>query len=271
MPSTEESNLPPRIFRTARVGDTYEDLSGDELTTPWLARLAWTIHAESYLGSGYVTRDAITADGYLIPEIDRARGPGVRYYVARHAHKGTDRATLRKVAPIDPGTFTDLPAYAASERSLDSSSIARLDDLRSGGAAFSEISALARTPGSSPLAAHELIRRVIADASASNEAWLVTLVAATCESLIGTYGSTNFRPLGDDFQLADPRVERTVWLRPLLIEPAAFLSNLLRDLRTESKPHRRRRLERGFLFMAAGFAVLTEEHESAKADLVAST
>ena len=159
-------------------GDTIQSIRNDKLqhiigTEAYdldVAEEAWRVHAEGYVAMGFVSSDAMTPEGYLPDDIDKARGPYVDYYIGRD-ESGVTCATMRKEFVPYGEDYTSLPAYALSGESLSREGAQKLYDAHIGGAKILEIGALARTPNSNPMAVHEVIRNGIHEGLGKKEIW----------------------------------------------------------------------------------------------------
>jgi hypothetical protein len=196
-----------------------------------LVREARRIHAEGYVFAGFVNESAVIKDGpekgTLTPDIDKARGPNVEYYLGIDGSNAKNCATLRRLYLPPGGSFRNLPAYSTTEQSLSPGGLVILEELEANGADINEIAALSRTEAAPAQAIYEILRTAIRDSMGKNRMWFVSMVSKTYDALLRRWGEDNLVRLGDDVVLEDDRVNDDIFLRPLLINPDTFHDNLL--------------------------------------------
>ena len=78
-----EEYLPSFDTLSMRIerGDIHRYVTVTEASNPEDALLARQVHAKSYLGEGFILDDAIDETGQVVPDIDKARGDNVAYYL----------------------------------------------------------------------------------------------------------------------------------------------------------------------------------------------
>lgn len=249
MPLTTGEAIKPPVFPRS---DAYYHALTNETDNPELAHEAWRIHAEGYEAMGFVHESAVTPEGYLTQDIDKARGPQVDIYLALNPDKHGDGGAMRKVNLLPFETYRDLPAYKLCKEHLSPEGRALLDEAEDNGMGIKEIGALARSKNSHPIAAHELFREAIHDAIGKDEAWLFSIVSTTCESLEKSFGKNNFISIGTDTPIIDSRVKEGIVLRPILLYPDTFIDNILTSFEEASGPASKTRLLRSFMFFTEG-------------------
>lgn len=236
--------------------DQYNHVSFYEDEAPDFAVEAQRIHAEGYHAMGFVHKDAIQADGTLTPEIDKARGPHVKYYLDYKPESGRDdRAAVRKVNLLEGQTYRDLPAYALCKDHFTPLGETLLDVVDDQENRIKEIGALARTTEAQPRAVYELFRKIIHEAKDTNEVWFMTIVANTHNILVHSYGAKNFISLGENIPIGsqDDRVEDQVELKPVLVRPDKFIDNILESAKNpELRQSERHTLLKNLVFMTDG-------------------
>ena len=240
--------------------DRYFHVTYGEEDAPDLAIEAWQIHAEGYSAMGFVHDGAVTPEGFLTDDIDKARGPNVEYHLAFHPENGTDKATMRKIHLAEGQTCQDLPAYQLCKDALYPLGRVLLAGFPT--TRLKEIGALARTTNAHPLAVHEIFRKVIhsaieksPDGTDKNEVWFASIVSKTHDLLVGHYGAKNFTPLGEKVPIVDERVAESIELKPVLIRPDKFIANILASYNEAveaADPKAMHSLRRSFIFFTDG-------------------
>jgi hypothetical protein len=215
---------------------------------------AWRIHAEGYRVMNFINDEAIDDNGFLDSSIDKTRElTGSEYHISVNPYNENDRATLRIVPPPGPfGDYTKLPAYEATKNTLYPAGKQLLENLCYSGNVVKEISALAKTEKSSPLAIFELFREIIQDAQTKKEVWIFSMVNTTFNSLVKRMGESNLIVIGDDICMDDPRVNPEIKLRPVIFIPNLFYQNLMEDIRSTKDDWSRKRLVSNLRFFAEG-------------------
>ncbi len=206
-----------------RSSRDYDVTMATETESPEIAREAWRVHAASYLQAGFVTAAATTDEGFLRPQIDRAWGSNVTYYLATERATGRPVATIRKV-PLGGDGVAALPAYEHCEASLAPSGRQLLHDLSRSGELTHEVAALASL--GAPDAMYELVRRVILDGRRRRETWFVGLVESTRTVLEARLGRTNFVSVGRPSPIVAEGVPSSVRLVPTVIRCDGFVERI---------------------------------------------
>ena len=255
MSATIEAIIPtmPEALPVVMPDKYYHFLETEE-SNPELAKAAWQIHAEGYIAMGFVKPEAITEEGFLPADIDKARGSNVNYMLALSSENQDDCATMRVVSVPEGGSFRDLPAYGLTRDILPDESLSLLEELEDQGRAIKEISALARSRAASPASIFELFRKSIHEALGKDEAWFFTMVSSTHETLIPRLTSENFQVLGDDVKIDDERVGEGIALRPLMLRPDEFIENIYRGYLNAGNEVDKRRLAKSLIFYTDGLA-----------------
>ncbi|MDB5186448.1 MAG: hypothetical protein JWL85_971 [Candidatus Saccharibacteria bacterium] len=241
----EEELRPPR-------GDAFRHVRVTEASNPELVMEAWRVHAEGYYSVGFVNKDAITKEGFMASDIDKARGPYVDYFLAVNPEDDSERATMRKINLSEGGTYKDLPAYQLCKDKLSPMGIALLESMQNQDVRLKEIGALARTPNTSPIAVHEMFRDAIQEALGKNEVWFFSIVSTTHKTLAKSFGEKNLRVIGEDVPLEDERVNEGIALKPTIVRPDDFIDNMLTAYLEAKTAPERIRLKRSLLFFTDG-------------------
>lgn len=255
--ATQDVTINPR-------SDKYLHGKFTEYESPESAELAWRIHAQGYRAMGFVKDEAITPEGFLADGIDHSRGTDTDYYLAINPAKETDMATMRIINLPVGGTYKDLPAYQVSQHRLSPEGHNTLVNIENQDIRLKEIAALSRTEQASPLAVHELFRRVIHEAQGKGEVWFFSVVSSTFTSLTKTMGEESFTVIGEDVPIDDDRVSEAVALRPALFYPDTFLDTLCRSY-LNAGDREKIRLRRSLIFFTEGL------EDSRLSDLVLKT
>lgn len=236
---------------TARQ-DRYYHLKFKGQDNQELAEEAWRIHAQGYLAMGFVKTGAVTPEGFLTTDIDKARGDEVDYFLALNPNQETDCATMRKINLVPGEDFRDLPAFKITSDKLSPTGIDLLSHLQVDDYQIKELGALARTPNSNPIAIHEIFRSALHDSLGKKEAWFFSIVSSTFDSLAKSFGPDNFVVIGEDTPIDDPRVSEQVVLRPAILFPDRFIDTLLISYLATDDPKTKHGLLRSFLFFTDG-------------------
>jgi len=231
--------------------DRYVHFTVTEANNLYAAHEAWRIQAEGYLDMGFVTEEALTPEGYLVPELDKSRGKDVEYHLAVNPCNMDDCATVRKVSPPKDGTYRDLPSYKMAEPAIYPDGRQALDGITEQDRRLKEISALARTKDGSAVGVYEIFRKLIQDATGSDEVWFFSTVSTTFQSLVRSFGERNFAIIGDDISMPDARVNSSITLRPTIVTPGTFIERVL-DAHISTEGKGKGTLKRSFLFLADG-------------------
>ncbi len=222
-----------------------------EETDPVSAREAWRVQGVGYLAMNFVNESALTPDKHLWPDIDHARGPNVAYYMGYRKNVPSRGISVVRVAGVPgDGTWRDLPTAVASEAHLSDEGRVLLEGVDNPERRLKEIGGLA---GPSPLAIYESIRRIIQGAQGKDEVWFFNGVETTFNSFCRTYGPTNFVVAGSSVSFdGDTRVRNEIALKPTIVYPDKFISNILADYERATTEEVRRKLGNSFMFMMQG-------------------
>jgi hypothetical protein len=229
--------------------NTYDHYIFNEADDPELAKEAWKIHADGHLAMGFVNEKAVTDEGFIVPDIDKARGPDVKYFLAINPENPEDRAAVRKVPTPPGGSYRDLPSYGLCENALSEEGEKLLAEADSQGRQISEIIGLARTADSSPMAIYELFRAIVHDGAKNNEIYFFSIVAQTHESLVKSFGEKAFEVIGEDLEIPNEGVEGDVRLKPVYCDMGKFIENVRKSYQEAENPAVKRRLQRSFSFL----------------------
>lgn len=232
--------------------DYYKIFSFYEKDCLSLAQEAWKIHASGYRDMNFVYDTAIDENGFLYPDIDKARGPNVQYYLAIDPNNPTDCGTMRRIEIPEGYDFTCLPAYKACKDNLTAEGLELLKTVSNQSRCLKEIAALSKTAQSSRVSIYELLRSALHDGIKDKEVWLFSLVASTHDSLVVTMGNDVFTILGPDIAFEDKRIAQDVRLRPLLLDTNTYLDTLYGSYLTEIDPRKKRFYLRSFRFFSDG-------------------
>jgi hypothetical protein len=232
----------------------YYHLIVAEESYPDIVQEAWRIHARGYLDMGFVTREALTNEGFLHPSIDKARGSNVNYYLAINPECEDDCATMRKVHIPQGRSFRDLPAYKLTQETFYPGALSGFEDLEDQGASIVEIAALAKDTLARNRSVFEIFRETIQEALGKNEAWFFSMVTSTHGALIPRLGAANLRVLGDDVDMSasDSRVAEGVKVRPILVLPDKFNDNILYAYEQATREADKLRLAKSLIFYTDG-------------------
>jgi len=250
---------PSDVYVAPPRTDRYEHFNVTESENIDAVHEAWRIHAQGYLDMGFVTKDAITEEGFLAPEVDKSRGDNTVYHLALNPdlEKTHDCATMRIDYLGKNQTYQDLPAYGLSRDKLWAGVEEDLADLHAQGKQFVEIAGLAKAPGAHPIAIFEMVRDALHDSLGKDRVWMYTLVSSTYDSLVRSWGEANLQLIGDDVAIDDKRVNEGLTLKPGLIHPDQFVGNLLTSYTSAVEAGNRmdaRILQRSFLFFSDGLS-----------------
>lgn len=229
-----------------------------ERERPDLALRAQQLQAECYLAEGYVHSAAITSDGCLQPDIDRSRGPRVRYFVAMD-RAGDVHAAARMVSASADEGLNALPGYERSRDRLDPRCVRRLTDAVTarGPSAVVELTALAKATAAPSIASFEVMRAIYQSsmqAPAGPPMWLSILVPNTYRSLCRNFGTSAPQRAGADAIVGegDPRRAAGLRVTPVIVDPRDILDSVLDSARQASDPQAAARYVRGLVFLADG-------------------
>jgi len=249
-----------RLPRPPRT-DRYDIRRFRETDNPKFASLARSIHAIGYQTMGFVKPSALTSEGHLRSEIDKARGPLVDYYVGPGSSDQTDimpnvrtidAVTMRKIHVPPGGGVVDLPAYQVCRDSLYLEDHAFLLGLNNADTRLKEIGALAGTPKSHPTGIYELLRNAIHEAHGRDEVWIASIVSTTYAALTKRFGTGALRQIGEPVPIRSEHVNESVSLVPVMTNVDSFVDAIYQSLTREMNEQARRRQLDSFLFFAEG-------------------
>lgn len=221
--------LGPRAARVAELStarrlmpDRYWHESFFETERPDLARVAQVVQARGYQAAGFVVPQAVVRpEGVLHHTVDEARGPNVKYRLARNPdfRRTTDRASMRHVRLVDGISMETLPAFERCGAYLSAEGKEWLNNRAAAGAPVSEIASLAAERGENGVAVHEMFRHGIHDALGRGEVWVFSIVGKTMGKLVDSLGRRNFTFLGEPAVMDNPLISRNITLQPVALEP----------------------------------------------------
>lgn len=239
MTERDSNRFEALLPRTER-GDRYRYLASTEQDSPNDALLARQIHAKSYLGEGFILNEAIDEMGQVIPDIDKARGETVEYYLgfSKEAHPVS---TLRKVSVEDGYSITSLPGYQLCGELLHSEGKRALQEAELQGRPVKEISSFGHIPEESALAGLELLRHTLQEAHGTDEVWFFTMVTQKYQTLVNIFGPRAVQKIGREVALNDPRIG-DVSLTPALVDTTTFFDDIKESIVHEPDARKRQRL-----------------------------
>lgn len=217
-----------------------------------MVKLAREIHAVGYQDMGFVNSSAVTSEGFLADDIDKAHGPNVDYYVAESPDDDEVKATLRKIHIPEGGSLQDLPAFNLTIGSLSDSGFNLIAGIDNPEVNVKEIAALARTPEASPMIIFELLRNVLHESLGKDEVWFFSIVSTTYQSLVDNFGNEAIYQIGEPITFDDTRISNEVTLVPALVNTDTFINTLCRTALDETDPDQQQRLLRSFMFFTDG-------------------
>jgi hypothetical protein len=223
-----------------------------EATDSVMVKLAREIHAVGYQDMGFVNSSAVTSEGFLADDIDKAHGPNVDYYVAESPDDDEVKATLRKIHIPEGGSLQDLPAFNLTIGSLSDSGFNLIAGIDNPEVNVKEIAALARTPEASPMIIFELLRNVLHESLGKDEVWFFSIVSTTYQSLVDNFGNEAIYQIGEPITFDDTRISNEVTLVPALVNTDTFINTLCRTALDETDPDQQQRLLRSFMFFTDG-------------------
>jgi len=232
--------------------DRFHFAKFSEATDPLKVKLAREIHAAGYQDMGFVNSSAITGEGFLADDIDKAHGPNVDYFLAESPDDEEEKATLRKIHIPEGGTLQDLPAFNLTLSSLSDKGFNIIAGIDNPEVNVKEIAALARTPEASPMIIFELLRDVLHESLGKNEVWFFSIVSTTYQSLVDNFGSEAIYQIGEPIKFDDSRISNEVTLVPALVNTDEFINTLCRSALDETDPDQQQRLLRSFMFFTDG-------------------
>lgn len=213
-------SLSPRSDR----GDIYYYENSTEKSDPITARLARQTHAAGYLDEGFIYETAIGNDGQITPDIDKARGENVEYYVG-FAKGGEPISTLRKISTKEGEGVESLPGYQLCADYLSDEGQLALLEKELEGRPIVEISSFGHVPETTPLAGLELLRNVLQESYGTNEVWFFTMVTEKYKTLVNMFGPRVVRRIGEEVSIVDERVNN-IALTPVLFDTTSFFDNI---------------------------------------------
>ena len=220
--------------------DRYEYERFYEKTDPDLVLLARKLHASSYMGEGFVYDGAVSEDGTMADDMDKARGQAVEYYIGYEPidDERIPVSTLRKISLESYETVKDLPGYQLSKDYLYEEEGEWLDSIAP--RRIQEISSFGHIPESPSTAGLELLRTVLQDSVGKDEMWFFTMVSEKYNTLVKLFGPEAVRRIGDSIPLDDPRVAN-ISLVPAIVDTSIFFQQVYESAINETVPAIRRR------------------------------
>ncbi|MBE7323608.1 hypothetical protein IEQ44_02945 [Nocardioides sp. Y6] len=238
--------------RRPKLGD-YRVHRFGESARPALAFRAQQIQGESYVAEGFLLPSALTPDGRLREGLDHTRGPHVTYFLAESfARPGRFEAAARRVP--SRGDLESLPAVRRVAVALDRHGHALLESVAP--ERVVEVAALARTQTARPVACFEVMRAmwqraVVRD---SEDLWLSSVSPRAFASMRRQFGPHCVRRVGRPVPVrsGDRRVNESLALTPMAIEPPRVLDALTRTLGEATTTAQRWRYARSLAFLCDG-------------------
>ena len=237
-----EEYLPSFDTLSMRIerGDIHRYVTVTEASNPEDALLARQVHAKSYLGEGFILDDAIDETGQVVPDIDKARGDNVAYYLG-FSKEGEPVSTLRKVTAERTGGFQNLPGYQLCEANLSESGKIALTAAELQGRPITEISSFGHVPESSAHAGLELLRHVLQESLGTDELWFFTMVTQKYQTLVKLFGPRVVQKIGDEVVFNDSRIG-DVSLTPAMVDTTSFFDDIKEGILHEPQHRERQRL-----------------------------
>lgn len=235
-------------------GDKFVYQRFDENGSPELAELAQQIHAKSYVGEGFINEGAITKDGVVTEDIDKARGSSVDYYLGYQQSKDGEtipRSTIRKVNIPYGGSIESLPVFKLCRDMLYDNEREWLLSLPHASRNVKEISAFGHVPEVSAFAGLELLRHVLQDSNGSGEIWFFSMVKEKYETLVNLFGTEAVRKIGDQIELDDNRVDN-VYLVPTIVDTDVFYQQVLGTARLAQDATQQKKYFKNLLYFTEG-------------------
>lgn len=235
-------------------GDTFVYKRFNEINSPSLAGLAQQIHAQSYVGEGFINQGAVTKDGVVAEDIDKARGGDVDYYLGYQQSKSGElipRSTIRKVNVPYGGSIESLPVFNLCKDTLYDSERDWLSSLPHAARNIKEISAFGHVPEVSALAGLELLRNVLQDSNGSGEIWFFSMVKEKYDTLVNLFGPEAVRKIGEPVELDDKRVG-DVYLVPTIVDTDTFYQQVLDTARNEKDAIKQKRFYKSLSYFTEG-------------------
>lgn len=254
--------------------DVYEIINFTEESNPGFAELAWGIHAWGYENHGFV-KDGAAQSKVFDEGLDKSRGPNVDYKIALRLPnilgqvdplQGLDAATMRKINLTKGGTALDLPGYQMSREKINPYVAFLLENMEDADTRLKEITALAPTRESSPLAVFELIRDEIhasitdkdekisdmGEDIGGGQVWFYCIVKETFDSLVENLGPKAMRKIGDPVSIDNRWVEEKIQLIPVVTDVDNFIRDIYDAATSETDPRLKAKQLKSFLFYSEG-------------------
>jgi hypothetical protein len=253
-----EPTPPQGIERSKSRKDHYWIRSFSEKEHPELASLSWEVHGEGYVNEHFVLPEALTEEGFLPPDIDKARGNTVEYYLSSGwdvdpLNKLTrEHATMRKISIPAGETVESLPAYQLCKDHLYPDYDEYLCSIEDPSATVKEIAALARTENASPMAIFELLRDSWQESYTKGEVWFFSIVSTTFQSLVENFGPNAIKQVGDPVTFDDGRISNNIELIPAMVQTDLFIDEMRRTIMESDNKQQREQLTRSFMFFTEG-------------------
>ena len=244
----------PLIDARDKRGDKFVYQRFNENISPELAELAQQIHAKSYVGEGFINEGAITQDGAVTEDIDKARGSSVDYYLGYQQTRDGEtipRSTIRKVNIPYGDSIESLPVFKLCRDVLYDNEREWLLSLPSESRNVKEISAFGHVPEVSALAGLELLRHVLQDSNGSGEIWFFSMVKEKYETLVNLFGPEAVRKIGEPIELDDNRVDN-VYLVPTIVDTRVFYQQVLGTARLAQDAKQQKKYFKNLLYFTEG-------------------
>lgn len=237
-------------------GDNFEYQILTESSHPELAVAAQQIHASGYIAEGFVNENAVESNGTLSPDIDKARGDNVQYYVGFEVNEAGEReakSTIRKISIPFGGTIEDLPAFQLADGKFYPEELKYLRNLPQPHRSLKEISAFAHTASPRLQPGREILREILQDARGSGEVLIFTMVEPNFNALVRSFGRDMMHQIGDPVPLNDPRVEDGLRLVPAMVDADLFLDQIRASALDETNsPQARHAYKRSLVYLTEG-------------------
>lgn len=236
----EETKIIPAIeSRVFGRRDMFVYENALQKDNPFLADIAQEVHARSYKGEGFIHDEAIGPDGRIIQEIDKSRGPLVKYYVGRSS-EGQPVSTLRMIDAASEGGVTCLPGFTLCKEVITDEGFAFLDEAEHSGRPVKEISSFGHIPEVSSLAGVEMLRTALHDSFGTDEVWYFAMVSQKLQALTHMFGPRAIRTIGQSVALDDARISG-VSLTPAIVDTTSFFDDIKDAINEEDDEATRRR------------------------------
>lgn len=216
----------------------------NERTDAAAVQVARQVHAIGYADMHFVNDEALMPDGTLRPDIDKARGDNVDYYLLINPEDEVKKATLRKIS----GDVWDLPAFGLTTHNLTKDGLQELLEAEN----VKEIAALARTPEAKQMLVFELLRDAFQEAIGNNETWFFSIVSSTFASLEGQFGPLAIRSIGEPIAFDDERISEDISLVPAILDVDNFLNAVAGAAAAETDSAKQMQYVRTLMYFADG-------------------